>query len=284
MYSSVPLLVLDDIFSALDRKTALSILLRLCGEDGLLKQLNCTVVIATNFCKFCIYNTPPNPANRLTAECIDLADQVIVLDGEGEAKVETPSELSQSRQEVLQRIATQATSTSTDQENDEQESIRPIEAQRDSASDASTGVQDRNHSKFNLYRFYIGQIGFFRLTLWAILMFLAAAGEIFPEIYMRLWLEYHAEDTSYFIGYAVLAGLTCFVFATAALIMEAELTPRAALSIHLQLAGTVLRATIGFLSGTDHGEILNKFSQDMTIVIRQLPASLMRTFYSKSLY
>lgn len=41
------ILVLDDIFSALDRRTALSILWHLFGDDGLLKELNCTVVMTS---------------------------------------------------------------------------------------------------------------------------------------------------------------------------------------------------------------------------------------------
>lgn len=44
--------VLDDVFSALDKKTAMSILFHLFGEDGLVKELNCAAIIATNLCRY----------------------------------------------------------------------------------------------------------------------------------------------------------------------------------------------------------------------------------------
>lgn len=41
------LVLLDDIFSSLDRKTAISILLRLCGPDGFFKEHGTTVVLTS---------------------------------------------------------------------------------------------------------------------------------------------------------------------------------------------------------------------------------------------
>lgn len=62
VYADPSLLLLDDVFASLDRRTAASILFRLCGKDGLLKQSNCTVVFATSL-----------------AEIAEVADQFLLL-------------------------------------------------------------------------------------------------------------------------------------------------------------------------------------------------------------
>lgn len=46
-YCEAKLVVLDDIFSALDRKTAIAVLYQLCGDNGILRQAGATVVIST---------------------------------------------------------------------------------------------------------------------------------------------------------------------------------------------------------------------------------------------
>jgi recombinational DNA repair ATPase RecF len=48
VYARCPLLVLDDVFSALDEKTSWSILCRLLGPNGMLRERGVTVVAATN--------------------------------------------------------------------------------------------------------------------------------------------------------------------------------------------------------------------------------------------
>lgn len=48
MYSKPKMLILDDIFSALDHRTSSQVFNGLFKSDGLLRQLNTTVVLATH--------------------------------------------------------------------------------------------------------------------------------------------------------------------------------------------------------------------------------------------
>lgn len=64
LYMEPSVLLLDDIFSSFDRRTATSILFGLCGEDGLLRKAKCTVVYVT-------YLT----------ESLDAADQFLSVSG-----------------------------------------------------------------------------------------------------------------------------------------------------------------------------------------------------------
>lgn len=47
IYSRKPILLLDDVFSALDNTTARLVFKRLLGEDGILRKSGATVVLAT---------------------------------------------------------------------------------------------------------------------------------------------------------------------------------------------------------------------------------------------
>ncbi|OAA78570.1 ABC transporter, transmembrane domain, type 1 [Akanthomyces lecanii RCEF 1005] len=66
LYLEAHLMVLDDIFSALDHPTAMAIFSGLFGENGILRQSRCTVILSTHL-----------------PECLDEADQVLVFDGKG---------------------------------------------------------------------------------------------------------------------------------------------------------------------------------------------------------
>lgn len=265
LYARMSLVVLDDVFSALDRKTALSILCRLCGENGLLKEINCAAIIATTL-----------------SECIDLADQVLVLDGNGQAKVQNRSQLTESRENIFQGMNLTQSFKSSGEEAQEQEAIRTSLDARKSINSEQQSTTRQKDGNFSLYHLYIKQIGYPRLVSWCLALLVSSSGEIFPEIYMRLWLDRHPEERIYFIGYAAIAVVTCFFLSATSMFLYGDLTPRAALGLYKQLVMTVMRATLGFLGGMDNGEILNRFSQDMTILVRNLPYAFMRTFYGKS--
>lgn len=48
VYARKSLLIMDDVFSALDHRTSNTILDRLLGPDGILRALGTTVIIATH--------------------------------------------------------------------------------------------------------------------------------------------------------------------------------------------------------------------------------------------
>jgi len=56
-----------------------------------------------------------------------------------------------------------------------------------------------------------------------------------------------------------------------------KLTPKSGLSLHRVLLQTVMRAPQSFFDETDSGITLNRFSQDMSLVDGQLPASAVMT-------
>lgn len=132
-----------------------------------------------------------------------------------------------------------------------------------------------------LYGMFFAPIGMLRTVLWSLSMLVVSAGEVCPEIYLRIWIEVAPDNNLYFIGYAAIAAVTCVLFAVVYASLCNYLTPRAALSLHHQLVCTVVRGTVAFLTTTDKGLLVNRFSQDMSLIVKQLPVSFMRTVYSE---
>lgn len=83
-FAEPKLAVLDDAFSSLDSKTAISIFRELCGENGLFRQAGCTVVVVTYL-----------------SQCLDLTDQLLCLDSQGAVTLSPRSPLSEHTSRLL---------------------------------------------------------------------------------------------------------------------------------------------------------------------------------------
>lgn len=61
-----------------------------------------------------------------------------------------------------------------------------------------------------------------------------------------------------------------------------SIVPKSGARLHQILLKTVLHAPMQYLSNTDSGVLLNRFSQDMTLVETVLPSAAFGTFLGKS--
>ncbi len=59
-----------------------------------------------------------------------------------------------------------------------------------------------------------------------------------------------------------------------------RLTPKSGVTLHRVLLKSVIRAPQSFFDTTDSGVTLNRFSQDMTLIDGQLPASAVMSIFS----
>lgn len=278
LYARMSIIVLDDIFSSLDQKTARSILFRLCGEGGLLKELKSTVIISTFLCESVCMRIFAFISNILLAECLDCVEQVIVLDGKGHAAIETNVTDESTRQKILSAFDTPHTFQSEEAEAKEQETIRQsLENRSPTNSPVQRPESAHRFGDWSLYSLFLGPVGKLKLCFWLLLMFSASSGESLPDIYMRTWIDRYADNNYYFIGYAAIAVVTCFLFGICGAILFISFIPRSANGLHEQIVNTVMCATIGFLGSTDKGFILNRFSQDMSLIAQRLPLFFVRT-------
>ncbi|KAJ6779421.1 hypothetical protein PWT90_03877 [Aphanocladium album] len=262
LFARKALVLLDDVFSSLDRRTAISILFRLCGEEGFLRELGSAVV-------FCTY----------LPECLDVADQLIMLDGKGHASIDVSEHDREARMEMIRSLNPSQVAKTEEDEEQEQEKIRLSFEQESKPAISSPEPKNdvRQKGDASLYWLFLDPMGRVKVLFWAFVMLLASIGEMAPDVYMRLWIERDPGNDLYFIGYASIAVVACLLFVAAIAVLMVNLMPRASLSLHQQLVNTVLRATIGFLGTTDNGVMINRFSQDMTLMARTLVIAFIRT-------
>ncbi|KAJ4155490.1 hypothetical protein LMH87_000731 [Akanthomyces muscarius] len=263
VYSRTRVIILDDVFSAIDRRTALEILQGLCGQNGLLRQLNCTVVLSSYL-----------------PECLEIADNLLLLDGSGSISFEPRN----SQGKVKSQVACLLDEGLLGPKED----LYDEEPAADQASDTPTvptiGVQrvdeSRQKGDKNLYLLWIDSVGRMAMTFFTLLMVLVAASDAFPSIFMRVWIEVAPTNKKYLIGYALIAASAGILAGICLVTMFIKLAPRASNGLHEKLTSVMTQATLGFLSTTDSGELLNRHSEDMELLSKRVPTKMYSTLYS----
>ncbi|KAJ6789065.1 hypothetical protein PWT90_00367 [Aphanocladium album] len=243
LYAGMSIVLLDNVFSSLDRRTAVSILFRLCGEDGFFREQGTTVVLTSYL-----------------PEILDIADQLLVLDGNGLVEVDHNPDRDEARAKYAESMIAQENVRSEDDEAKEQAAIRRSQEheKRPPAEKPPSPVISRRQS-LQLYKLFFAPIGYVRTVFWCLSMLVVSAGECAPEVYMRLWIELDPDNNYYFIGYAAIASITCVLFSLVFASLCNHLTPRAAIHLHGQLADTIVKGTIAFITSTDKGVLVNRF-------------------------
>ncbi|KAM4067250.1 ABC transporter [Hirsutella rhossiliensis] len=257
VYSRKPMLLLDDVFSALDGRTSQAVFSELLGCDGLLRKSGTTVIMTTH-------------SQGAAAEHLALADNVLVLDGTGSVREQRHVNHDTGRQSLARDLENK-----DERRAEDSQSQVVSETSRASSTPPTSTVPpvpeedraERQCGDVTLYYFYIESI------------------DKAPQIFVRIWLERDLENSRYFIGYAVLGVstlactsgmLTCVVPARFYLL---KLVPKSAENLHHMPLDSVMDATLWFLTSTDSGTLLNRFSQDMTLVSQMLPMAFMEVAY-----
>ncbi|KAM3442495.1 hypothetical protein MY4824_001089 [Beauveria thailandica] len=260
-YCRAKLMLLDDSFSALDRTTGIAILSNLCGENGLFRQSNTTVVVASYL-----------------PECLEIADNIVYLDGNGNFSYQTNQASKAFRSQILSLLRQEAALAEEADTGDKETTVQPAQTV------TGPGVQQVGDAKRKqgdkaLYRFWLREIGRSTFATWLSLITIHGVLDSFPRIYMKIWVDNAPGNRLYFIGYALLpfvCGIFCFA---GVLFLFNDMCPRSALGLHQKLAKTVMVSTLGFLSMIDSGSILNMFSLDMDILTKRVPPTLHNALY-----
>lgn len=264
-YAECAVVVLDDAFSSLDSETAVTILYQLCGNNGLFRQAGCTALVATYL-----------------PDSMDVADQVLYLDGKGSAKLRSVQQLSQYTDSLMAALSTVNTNASAIQETKEVENIRrSLDASAPNTSDTNDKIV-RQRGSWSLYSIFLRPIGWLSSILYALLLAFSAATEVMPEVYIRIWIDDDPTNSSFFIGYILIIATACLTALLHYWLLYTQLCPRASASLHQNLVQATFGSTLYFVSTTKTGSLVNLFSQDMTLVSRDLPGAFLTVLYASS--
>lgn len=263
-YKESKITLLDDVFSSLDRHTAITILHQLCGRNGIFTEAGCTVVLVTYL-----------------PDCLNVSSNLLLLSGRGKV-VMTPAATRGSpfADEIAAILNDNNVSTRAATENEQQNSIRRSLRVPLPVTDSNT-ISRRKRDR-RVYRPLLDLVGQLSAMRYALLLSVFSAGETMPEIYMRIWIELHPDDSLYFLGYVGIVLTTCMLGSVCYWILHTRLSPRSSIGFHSMLVDATIGSTLGFLGATKSGHLINLYSQDMLLISRNLPAAIFRTIYAST--
>ncbi|KUJ15876.1 putative multidrug resistance protein [Mollisia scopiformis] len=258
VYAKRAIVLLDDVLSALDGVTEDRVVTRLLGSEGLLRQS--TVLLFTHATRH-----------------LHLADKIIVLDKIGQIAQEGTYEELKATSGYIKDLLIHPPRYA--EAIVEQEIVAKTAAPKPPLAANLNSV--RKTGDISVYLYYLQHVG------WpaGLVFLLGAAGlaftRTFPQVWLKFWTEANGADISKYISvYVVLAvGSTAFLTLTYAWILVLVI-PRAGLRLHKVMLKVIMAAPISFFARTDTGVTINRFSQDLALIDRQLPTMMALVFMS----
>lgn len=264
-YARKKAIILDDPFRAMNKETAIAILSNLCGRNGILRESNCAVVISS-----------------YSSVCLDVADQLLLLDGSGNVSCEPcktdvvlRSQVAHMLDSGLLKQSGGGKTTRTEPDSENSNAALPSAPPRNDES----GLQVRSRGDAKLHMFWIDSIGRVRFCFLLLDILALAVVEAFHSIFIRIWLHFAPENKLFFTGYASIAVATGFLVFINLYSLYTRLAPHASNGLHEALITTVTSATMGYINAVDAGTLLNRFSQDMELLTTEVPRTTFNALY-----
>ncbi|KAI1076073.1 ABC multidrug transporter [Whalleya microplaca] len=264
LYSRNPVMILDDVLTGLDRTTERRILDAVFGPTGLLKQLGTTVVLATN-----------------SASHLQYADHIVILDEGKVAQQGTWESLSAAGNwQHLQQSTDQPLATTSRPElelgDEAREELEMLEFDKADAA--------RRTGDMKIYAYYAKVAGWGKIAVYLAACATFVFGVLFPSVWLQLWTDSNEKYPNQYIGYylgvyGALAGVTMLGCALADCVFNLRVVPETARKFHELLLTTTMRAKTSFLTSTDAGNTINRFSQDLELIDNDLPKAADQTVF-----
>lgn len=262
LYCREPVLVLDDVLTGLDRTTEQGILDQVFAKGGLIERMKTSVVMATNSSKHLQY-----------------ANHIILLDADGRvAQQGALSEINLAEAGLDGLTEAPVTTRAT------------LELSEDSLAeigwspDDEPETLDRHAGDLQVYGYYAKIAGYGKIALYLFACATFVFGVVFPSVWLQKWTDFNADhpnqDVGYWLGvYGALAATTLIGCSLADTVFRMIVVPKTGTAFHGLLLDTTMEATTAFLTSTDAGNTLNRFSQDLQLIDNDLPKSIDQTFF-----
>lgn len=252
LYRRPQLVLLDDVLSALDIRTEKLVMARLFGPAGLISMAEATIILVTH-----------------TTRWVSMADNVVTLDGEGNLEQRTNIPCAYSDIAALEM----------DDDASEPHSVEADVAETVEQDTSPSAAIPSHDNETEDYVFYLKSV---RLPAALLLVFFATAQTLclyMSQVILKWWssADGGTGETKWLPTYILLAMGNAVLYGCMAWTMFLKLVPESAANLHQILLATVMNAPYAFFTETDVGVILNRFSQDMSLIESQLPTGVMCT-------
>ncbi|KAJ3496793.1 hypothetical protein NLG97_g2397 [Lecanicillium saksenae] len=280
IYAQTEIMVVDDVLSSLDPDTARFVFSKLFGKEGLVRRWNCTVIITTN-----------------QLELLDDADVILQMHKGGLVEQQNRDLSNDALNSVSAHVRA---GEKADSNRLEGENLSDVGESAGDASPKTSGAQTvieppsvkppvtnaelenaremRKTGDWSLYSYFFGPAGKI-VIFWIAWIAVAATVEQMPTIFIKIWYSKDATNRYFFIVYCGLAAINVLLNSLSGVIFFFYLLPKSSAELHRRLAESALFATLRYLSQTDTGSLLCRFSQDMFATSQSIPVMLAHFVY-----
>lgn len=252
-------MIFDDVLTGLDRITERSVLDEVFGATGVLRQLKCSVVMATN-----------------TAKHLHYADRIVVLGANGTITEQGDAKSIMESSEYVKRLAGQAPKEVTEQLAATSNLLEEFGITDDDLNqlDGHTPAGD-----LAVYWFYINIIGKRLFFIYAFLCTIAVAGYMLPSLWLQAWTKANAVHPNanliYWLGIYTLLVVACILGAAVSdYVLELGIIPKASRKIHDMMLATATKAKISWITSMSAGHLTSRFGQDLDLIDDDWPSAI----------
>lgn len=301
VYSTCPIVLLDDVLSAVDPHVGKHIF------DHVIKTelVGRTVILVSHQLQFVpqsdmviviekgtvaqqgtyqdLMNDNTTPSTNLLQEMMQhrkTIEESLVSVSPNDATVADDSKNSTGTNTVAPILKTESSTSSKDAAAS---SSSPAKTTPSSSAVPAKGKlvleEDRLRGSvpFSIYTSYMAGFGIILLNLLLITLILVNAGRIGTDVWLGIWsIDQFQETVRFYIGIygAITAGTAVFTFLH--VLIWAYGGIRTANQLHASMFARIIRSPTSFFDTTPVGRIINRFSSDVSTVDKDLPGSFSR--------
>ncbi|KAF5718710.1 multidrug resistance-associated 1 [Fusarium mundagurra] len=255
VYARCEIVLLDDSFSALDHNTERQVVSNLLGTQGHFRKTGATVLLLVNSSKH-----------------FDLAGSLIILENRTVTYQGSPNELNEEAAHLRQtHVSAAVAETNTDL-------VETNKTMQSQALEVTEAIADlgRSTGDFSLYGYYLRAVHprnfFILLACTASYSFFVT----FPQYWLQKWTESPGSQTKFYIGGYLILSLLAWASTNGSMWSTHMLiAPTSGAELHRRLLSIVFGAPLLFFSMTETGSTLNRFSEDMQLVDKNLPPAIL---------
>lgn len=273
LYTRPEVLLLDDVFSGLDKDTEEHIFKKLFSRSGPLRKMGTTVIMVTH----AVHRLPH-------------ADMIVSIGQEGRVTEQGNYHTLLGSDGYVHSLEANIKQHGAQQQDEGEEEASPAAGSLFKARSATVNadVEDseardliRRTGEWSTYKHWFKSCGYVASILSVIEAFLWMGAVQTPGVLVKIFSDgmnaESSDSSSTATTFIIIFGVTTIIAAVSLLLLAwqifLDMVPRSSRYLHLSLLDAVLNAPLSFFTKTDIGTITNRFSQDMGLVDADLPYS-----------
>ncbi|KAG9125016.1 hypothetical protein FRC07_009301 [Ceratobasidium sp. 392] len=259
IYSNTPVLFLDDPLSALDAATEEHVARSLFDKSELLKGR--TVFITTH-----------------SVHHLSSADTVVVMD-QGSIAFQGTYTALQNEPSLLHLVQessrSEAPAEKSDLDSAKDDNLTKQQAEQELDDEATRSY---NQKGWHPYIFWTQMAGVHRVVIALSTAVSWMSLSVAMNLYLKAWSEHPGYVIFWILGYCALSVLYLVVGIASFWLWHKHANIAASTRIHEEQVKAVVHATPSYLQATPVGRLVNRFSQDISVIIMALPWSFIGMF------